>query len=197
MTWESSKETLPKFFTHFEIAAGYAGYLGNNKELIHFLEQKISPYYHKQLYYGGAAIPTTYDDYKSCLLTIYVGDERFKVMKQTTSSTLHSTSQTAESSKTSSSSSSSTKNPSTSTSPNKKKHYFNKRSSGKIVVQQQAPEIRLEPKKPKGNCFRCGQPGHWTRDCPQLKGIQQIRSLLEHIDNEDTATDEQDFQKHL
>ena len=62
MTWEQSKETLPEFFTRFEIAAGQAGYLGNDKELIHFLENKIPLYYHKQLYYGGAAIPTIYDE---------------------------------------------------------------------------------------------------------------------------------------
>jgi hypothetical protein len=34
MIWEQSKETLPEFFTQFEIAAGYAEYLGNDKELI-------------------------------------------------------------------------------------------------------------------------------------------------------------------
>ena len=130
MTWEQSKETLPEFFTRFEIAAGHAKYLGIDKELIHFLEKKIPQYYHKQLYYGGAAIPTTYDEYKKRLLTIYVSDERFKTVKQTTSSVLHSTSQSTESSK----------NPSSSTAF-KKKRYFNKRPSGKDVVQQQAPEI--------------------------------------------------------
>ena len=67
MTWEQSKETLPKFFTRFEIAAGQARYLGIDKELIHFLKQKIPSYYHKQLYLGGAAIPTTYNDYKNRL----------------------------------------------------------------------------------------------------------------------------------
>ena len=41
MTWEQSKKTLPKFFTRFEIAAGHAGYLRIDKELIYFLEQKI------------------------------------------------------------------------------------------------------------------------------------------------------------
>ena len=40
MTWEQSKETLLEFFTQFEIAAGHAKYFGNDKELIHFLEQK-------------------------------------------------------------------------------------------------------------------------------------------------------------
>ena len=143
MTWEHSKETLPEFFTRFKIAARHTGYLGIDKELIYFLKQKIPSYYHKQLYLGGAAIPTTYDSYKSCLLTIYASDECFKVMKQTTSSSLHSTSQTAESSK-KSTTSSSTKNPSSST--NKPKHYFKPRPSGKAVVQQQVPEIRLEPK---------------------------------------------------
>jgi hypothetical protein len=161
MTWDQSKETLPKFFTRFEIAAGHTRYFGNDKELIHFLEQKIPQYYHKQLYYGGAAIPTTYDAYKSRLLIIYISDEHFKTVKQTTPSILHSTSQSAESSKKSSTTSSSTKNSSSSTTF-KKKHYF-KRPSGKDVVQQQAPEIRLKPKKkPTGNCYRCGKPGHWT-----------------------------------
>ena len=107
MTWEQSKETMPEFFTRFEIAAGHAGYLRIDKELIHFLEQKIPQYYHKQLYFGGAAIPTTYKAYKS-RLTIYVNDERFKTVKQTTSSALHLTSQSAESSKKSSMTSSST-----------------------------------------------------------------------------------------
>ena len=125
MTWEQSKETLPEFFTRFEIAAGHARYLRIDKELIYFLEQKIPQYYHKQLYFGGAVIPTTYDEYKKRLLTIYVSDERFKTVKQTTSSTLHSTSQYAESSKKSSTTLSSTKNSSSST-PYKKKHYFNK-----------------------------------------------------------------------
>ena len=65
-------------------------------------------------------------------------------------------------------------------------------------MQQQAPEIQLETKKTKSNCYCCGKPGHWTKDCPELKGkIQQICSLLEHIDNEDVATDEQDFQEDL
>ena len=100
-----------------------------------------------------------YDAYKSHLLTIYVAEERFKAVKQTTSSALHLTSQSAESSK----------NPSSSTISNKKKCYFNKRPPGKDIVQQQAPEIWLEPKKPKGNCFHCGKPGHWTRDCPPLR----------------------------
>ena len=161
MTREQSKETHPEFFTRFEIAAGHAKYLGINKELIHFLEKKIPQYYHKQLYYGGAAIPTTYDQYKNRLLIIYISDERFKTVKKTTPPVLHSTSQSAESSKKSSTSLSSTKNPSSSTAF-KKKHYF-KRPSGKDVVQQQAPEIRLKPKKkPTGNCYRCGKPGHWT-----------------------------------
>ena len=162
-------------------------------------EQKIPQYYHKQLYYGGAAIPTTYDNYKSRLLTIYVADERFNTVKQTTSSVLHSTLQSAKSSK-SSTSSSSTKDPSSSTIPNKPRRFFrNKRPSSKDVVQQQAPQKQIEPKKkPTGNCYRCGKPGHWTRDCPELKGkIPQIRSLLQHIDDENAATDEQDFQEDL
>ena len=198
MTWEQSKETLPEFFTRFEIAAGHAKYLGIDKELIHFLEKKIPQYYHKQLYYGGAAIPTTYDEYKKRLLTIYVSDKCFETVKQTTSSVLHSTSQTAGSSKKSSTSSSSTKNPSSSTAF-KKGCYFCKRPSGKDVVQQQAPEIRLKTKKkPTGNCFRCRKPGHWTRDCPELKGkIQQIRSLLQHIDNKENAMIKQDFLEDL
>ena len=112
MTWDQSKETLPEFFTRFKIAAGHAKYFGNDKELIHFLEQKIPQYYHKQLYYGGVAIPTTYDRYKNCLFTIYISDERFKTVKKTTLPVLHLTSQSAESSKKSSTSSSSTKNPS-------------------------------------------------------------------------------------
>ena len=72
-----------------------------------------------------------YDAYKSHLLTIYVAEERFKAVKQTTSSALHLTSQSAESSK----------NPSSSTISNKKKCYFNKQPPGKDIVQQQAPEI--------------------------------------------------------
>ena len=167
MTWEQSKETLPEFFPRFELAAGRANYLGIDKELIHFLEQKIPQYYHKQLYYGGAAIPTTYDDYKNRLLTIYFSDERFKTVKQTTNPVLHSTSQSAESSK-KSSTSSSTKNPSSSTAP-KSKRFFRKRPSGKDVVQQRAPEMQIERKKPTGNCYRCGKPGHWTRDVQKLK----------------------------
>ena len=123
MTWDQSKETMPEFFTRLEIAAGHAGYFRNDKELIYFLKQKIPQYYHKQLYYGGVAIPTTYDTYKNRLLTIYVSDERFKTVKQTTPSILHLTSQSAESSKKSSTSSSSTKNPPSSTAF-KKKHYF-------------------------------------------------------------------------
>jgi hypothetical protein len=118
-----------------------------------------------------------------------MADECFKAEKQTTLSALHSTSPTAESSRKSSTSSSS-KNPSLSTTSNKLKQNFrNKRSSGKNVVHQWAPEIQIEPKKkPTGNCFHCGKPGHWTRNCPQLKGkIQQIRSLLQHIDNEEAA----------
>ena len=159
--------------------------------------KKTPQYYHKQLYYGGAAIPTTYNKYKKRLLTIYVSDEGFKTVKKTTPSVLHSTLQSAESSKKSSTSSSSTKNPSLSTTF-KKKRYF-KRPSGKDVVQQRAPEIQLETKnKPTGNCYRCGKPGHWTRDCPQLKGkIQQIRSLLQHIDDEESSMIEQHFQEDL
>ena len=69
MIWEPSKETMSEFFTWFEIQTGY---LRIDKELIHFLKQKIPQYYRKQLYFGGAAIPTTYDAYKSHLLTIYI-----------------------------------------------------------------------------------------------------------------------------
>jgi hypothetical protein len=41
ITWEPSKETLPEFFTRFEISAGHAEYLRNDQELIHFLKRKF------------------------------------------------------------------------------------------------------------------------------------------------------------
>jgi hypothetical protein len=41
ITWEPSKETLPEFFTKFEISTGHTNYLEEDKELIHFLEEKI------------------------------------------------------------------------------------------------------------------------------------------------------------
>ena len=50
----------------------------------------------------------------------------------------------------------------------------------------------------KGKCYCFRQPGHWTKDCPQLKGkIQQICSLIKHIDEEETAMTEKDFQEDL
>ena len=62
-------------------------------------------------------------------------------------------------------------------------------------MQQQAQEIEIVP---KGNCFCCRKPGHWTKDCLQLKGkIQQIYSLINKIDEEETTMTEQDFQEDL
>ena len=41
-----------------------------------------------------------------------------------------------------------------------------------------------KPKYPVGSCFRCGDPGHFQRECPKMVGLSfglsQLRSIIAH-----------------
>jgi hypothetical protein len=61
------KEQMTKFFQRLDILATHAGYITNDNYMIGFLEPKIPAYYIDYIYQIWS-IPTTYTDYKTCIL---------------------------------------------------------------------------------------------------------------------------------
>jgi hypothetical protein len=47
-----------------------------------------------------------------------------------------------------------------------------------------ALKVELDVAKAKGLCFRCGKPGHMSRNCPD-KGKFQVRSLVNELTDEE------------
>ena len=50
----------------------------------------------------------------------------------------------------------------------------------------------IDKARQSGLCFRCGKPGHISRNCPDKKGFQ-IRSIVEGLTNEE----KKEFKKEL
>jgi hypothetical protein len=195
ITWNQATEKMADFIQRFEICAGFAEYLDNDKELIHLLEKKIPEYYIKQMYHNGAVPPTVYAIYRDRLLTFYTNELMFRSLQKTptsTDGTPHSTSKSSVPKKTSHSSKK--KEP---TSTGKKPFFFRR---PKITAQQQV--LDLSTKKPEGLCFKCNKPGHWQGDCPDTKKrVNQMRSLFAELkegelEELETAL-EQDFPQGL
>lgn len=143
-----------------------------------------------QFYLRGNTSPTRYTAYRNELLDMQTAQQSFEAMKQSASS-----SQTPSSS--SKKTSSHKKKPSTT--PTAKPRFFPRRATN--AAQQQGPES-LKSKKPEGNCYQCGKPGHWTRECPDKKRkIGQMRALLAEFKEEEVEelndTLEQDFPEGL
>jgi len=46
------------------------------------------------------------------------------------------------------------------------------------------PKVELDVARAKGLCFRCGKPGHMSRNCPD-KGKFQVRSLVSELTDDE------------
>jgi hypothetical protein len=195
LAWDWSKETLNEFFQKFEILAGLAGYMNNDQELIKFLEKKMPSSLTLQLYSGGRFPPNRYVAYRNELLDINTAQNSFRAMRRTATI---STETPSSSKKTSSRKKTPAKG--TSPPPAKPRFFFKKATN---AAQQQVPD---SSRKPEGNCYRCGKPGHFKADCKDPHGrVGQMRSLLgtfteDELNNLNTALDQdfpQDFPEDL
>jgi hypothetical protein len=158
-----SNKTAEEYFQEFDQLARTAGYHRNHDDvLIKYLCEQVKTSIIDKIYAIGR-VPTRYKDWKEAILNID-GLERRRAEQKKFVSAQHF-------------------NPTSRTNPPPRAP-TEKRAMPAPQTTDRAPKVELDVARAKGLCFRCGKPGHMSRNCPD-KGKFQVRSLVTELTDEE------------
>ena len=183
--------TAQEFFAKFEILRRKAKYEtkkenasgGHDEYLISLLERNLDSSLIRRVY-SGDSVPSSYEDFKDKVIRVYAVEQRFKAINA--------------------------RNPVKSAPPIPPRSAFRPPISVPNVIPSvpapsapltgdrkdgtgitfggtgQPMQIDRDEARKRGLCFRCGQSGHRSYNCPTFQTQrQQIRAFLTHLDEEE------------
>jgi Retrotransposon gag protein/Zinc knuckle len=156
-------KTAEEYLQEFDQLARTAGYQRNHDDvLIKYLNEQVKSSIIDKIYALGR-LPTCYKEWKEAILNID-GLERRRAEQKKFVSAQHS-------------------NPTPRTNPPPRTPTERKTTPAPQTADR-APKVELDVARAKCLCFRCGKPGHMSRNCPD-KGKFQVCSLVTELTDEE------------
>jgi hypothetical protein len=156
-------KTAEEYLQEFDQLARTAGYQRNHDDvLIKYLNEQVKSSIIDKIYAVGR-LPARYKEWKEAILNID-GLERRRTEQKKFVSAQHF-------------------NPTTRTNPSPRAP-TERRATPAPQTTDRAPKVELDVARARGLCFRCGKPGHMSRNCPD-KGKFQVRSLVTELTDEE------------